>query len=94
MVLGEFSEAEKEAVFSDVKLRKNLINRIKKEVAEEINVLPELNSEDVIINLALEYFLECLENPDKEEDKGTFILGLEQVYLMANYDFIKDVVLK
>ena len=94
MVLGEFSEAEKEAVFSDVKLRKNLINRIKKEVAEELNVLPELNSEDVIINLALEYFLECLENPDKEEDVGTFILGIEQVYLMANYDFIKNVVLK
>lgn len=94
MVLGEFSQAEKEVIFSDVNLRKNLIDRIKKEVAEDLDVLPELNSEDIIINLALEYLLERLENPDKEEDSGTFILGIEQVYLMANYEFIKANILK
>ena len=93
MVLGEFSEAEKEAVFSDVKLRKNLIQYIKEKVPD-LEELPELKSEDVIINLALEYLLEQLENPDKEEDSGTFILGIEQVYLMANYEFIKAYILK
>ena len=89
MVLGEFSTSEKEAIFSDLKLRKYLINSIKKQLAEDIDVLPELNSDDIIINLALEYLLEQLEKPDKEEDNGTFISGIEQVYLMANHKFIK-----
>ena len=74
MVLGEFSEEEKEIVFSDLKLRRYLIKSIKAKV-EKFEDLPELKSEEVLINLALEYFL-------------------EQVYLMANYDFIKDNVLK
>ena len=91
MVLGEFTEAEKEVVFSDLILRKNLIRHIKEKVPEELS---EFKNNDVIINLALEYFLEYLEKPDKEEDNETFILGVEQVYLMANYDFIKTYVLK
>ena len=93
MVLGEFSTAEKEVVFSDLKLRKNLIKYIKEKVPD-LEELPELKSEDVIINLALEYFLEQLEKTDKTEDNETFISGVEQVYLMANYEFIKANVLK
>lgn len=93
MVLGEFTTAEKEVVFSDLKLRKYLINSIKAKV-ENIEDLPEVKSEEAIINLALEYFLEQLEKTDSEEDNETFISGVEQVYLMANYDFIKANVLK
>ena len=88
MVLGEFSEEEKEIVFSDLKLRKYLIKSIKAKV-EKFEDLPELKSEEVLINLALEYFLEQLEKSDNEEDNETFISGVEQVYLMANYDFMK-----
>ena len=82
MVLGEFTEEEQEIIFSDKNLKSFLINEIIKKGVEE--------AEDVIINLALEYLLEQLENPDKEEDNETFISGIKQVYLMANYDFIKN----
>ena len=89
MVLGEFTEEEKEIVFSDLKLRQYLINEIIDKV-EDLNELPELKSEEVVINLALEYLLEKLEDPEKEEDNDSLFLGIEQVYLMANYEFIKD----
>lgn len=92
MVLGEFSEDEKKVIFSDLKLRKNLIQYIKEKV--DVEVLTELKAEDVIINLALEYLLEALENPDKKEDNDSLILGVEQVYLMANFEFIKANIIK
>lgn len=82
MVLGEFTAEEKEIIFSDMDLRRFLINGIKEKGVKE--------AEDVIINLALEYLLEQLENPDKEEDNETFISGIKEVYLMANYDYISN----
>lgn len=89
MVLREFTEEEKEIIFSDLKLKSYLINSIRRKLEDFEEELPELCSEDSIINLALEYFLEALENPDKEEDNETFIYGVEQLFLMVNFDFIK-----
>ena len=92
-MFGKLAPSSKEIVFSDLKLIRYLIKSIKAKV-EKFEDLPELKSEEVLINLALEYFLEQLEKSDNEEDNETFISGVEQVYLMANYDFIKDNVLK
>jgi hypothetical protein len=85
MVLGEFSPEEKEKVFSDLKLRKYLINEIKKKDVNE--------AEDVIINLALEYLLETLEESTKTELGQDRITALKESYLAVNFNFIKAYVL-
>lgn len=92
MVLGEFSDEEKEIVFSDKGLRGSLINHIKKyfdELEDEIEI-----TEDIIINLALEHLLGTLEDESKAFDNGTVISGIEESYLMANINYIKNDILK
>ena len=90
MVLGEFSDEEKEIVFSDKGLRDILIYHIYKYFKKEgIEA-----KEDIIINLALEHLLETLEDEEKEYDNGTVISGIETGLLMANIDYINNNILK
>ena len=90
MVLGEFSKEEKEKIFSDLKLRKYLINEIKNKDVNE--------AEDVIINLALEYLLESLEESATTELGQDRITAIKESYLAkinaVNFNFIKEYVLK
>ena len=90
MVLYEFSENEKEIIFSDKSLTDVLIYHISKYLRKEgIEV-----KEDIIINLALEHLLETLEDEEKEYDNGTVISGIETGLLMANIDYINNNILK
>lgn len=90
MVLGEFSDEEKEIVFSDEGLRDILIYHIYKYFKKEgIEA-----KEDIIINLALEHLLNTLEDKEKEIDNGTVIYGIETSYLMANINYINNNILK
>ena len=86
MVLGEFTEAEKEAIFSNMDLRKFLIYHIKEKGVEE--------AEDVIINLALEFLLETLEESKLTELGQERITAIKESYLAVNFDFIKNNILK
>lgn len=82
MVLGEFSEAEKGIIFSDLELRKMLIKHIQKKGVNE--------AEDVIINLALEFLLETLEESKLTELGQDRITAIKETYLAVNYEFIKN----
>lgn len=86
MVLGEFSPEEKEKVFSDLRLRKNLIKHINEKGVNE--------AEDVIINLALEFLLETLEESTTTELGQDRITAIKETYLAMNFKFIKNVILK
>ena len=86
MVLGEFSTEEKELVFSNLELRKHLIKHIEAKGVTE--------AEDVIINLALEYLLEALEESTTTELGQDRITAIKESYLAVNFDFIKAKVLK
>lgn len=86
MVLGEFTEEEKEIIFSDLELRKFLIHHIKEKGVEE--------AEDVIINLALEYLIESLEESKTTELGQDRITALKESCLAMNFTFIKTKILK
>ena len=89
MVLGEFTKEEKEIVFSDLKLRQYLINEIIDKV-EDLNELPEFKSEEVVINLALEYLLESLENPEKEELFAIAAQSADNAHIMAGTNILLE----
>lgn len=81
MVLGEFSDEEKEKVFSDKKVRGYLIDGIKRKTS--------LENDEVIINLALEFLLETLEESTKTELGQDRITAIKEMYLMVNFEFMK-----
>ena len=90
MVLGEFTAEEKEIIFSDKNLREILINEIKKHIKDD-----ELEfTEDMIINLALEYLLDTLDEKGKDLGNGTIINGIQEDYLILNMDYIKKEILE
>ena len=86
MVLGEFTAAEKELIFSDLRLRKYLIKNIKSKGVNE--------SEDIIVNLALEYLLESLEKSTTTDLGQDKITAIKESYLGVNYNFIQANILK
>lgn len=86
MVLGEFTEAENETIFSNMDLRKFLIKHIQEKGVKE--------AEDVIINLALEFLLESLEESKLTELGQDRITALKESCLAMNFKFIKANVLK
>ena len=86
MVLGEFTAAEKELIFSDLRLRKYLIKNIKGKGVNE--------SEDIIVNLALEYLLESLEKSTTTDLGQDKITAIKESYLGVNYNFIQANILK
>lgn len=81
MVLGEFSEDKKEELFSNKKVRGYLIDGIKRKTS--------LENEEVIINLALEFLLESLEQSNKTELGQDKITAIKEMYLMVNFDYMK-----
>ena len=81
MVLGEFSEDTKEKLFSNKKVRSYLVEGIKRKTS--------LENDEVIINLALEFLLETLEESTKTELGQDRITAIKEMYLMANFDYMK-----
>ena len=81
MFKREFSDEEKEKVFSDKKVRGYLIDGIKRKTS--------LENDEVIINLALEFLLETLEESTKTELGQDRITAIKEMYLMANFDYMK-----
>ena len=80
--MREFSDKELEMFFTDRSVRDLLINFIK-EYDSEL-------SDDAVINLALEYFLENLEIGDSE----IIMDDTKQTYIMSKYLYIEKYILK
>ena len=90
MVLGEFTEEEKKIIYADKNIRQIIINEIKKHIDDD-----ELEfTDDMIINLALEYLLDALDDKDKEISNGTLFNEVQEFYLMLNLEYIKNEILK
>lgn len=90
MVLGEFTEEEKKIIYADKNIRQIIINEIKKHIDDD-----ELEfTDDMIINLALEYLLDALNDKDKEISNGTLFNEVQEFYLMLNLEYIKNEILK
>lgn len=90
MVLGEFTEEEKKIIYADKNIRQIIINEIKKHINDD-----ELEfTDDMIINLALEYLLDTLDDKDKSISNGTLFNEVQEFYLMANMENIKNEILK
>ena len=90
MVLGEFTEEEKKIIYADKNIRQIIINEIKKHIDDD-----ELEfTDDMIINLALEYLLDALDDKDKEISNGTLFNEVQEFYLMFNLEYIKNEILK
>jgi len=90
MVLGEFTEEEKKIIYADKNIRQIIINEIKKHIDDD-----ELEfTDDMIINLALEYLLDTLDDKDKSISNGTLFNEVQEFYLMANMENIKNEILK
>ena len=90
MVLGEFTPEEKQIIYADKNIRQILLNEIKKHIKDD-----ELEfTDDMIINLSLEFLLDTLDDKDKDISNGTFVNGIQEYYLMSNLEHIKNEILK
>lgn len=90
MVLGEFTPEEKQIIYADKNIRQILLNEIKKHIKDD-----ELEfTDDMIINLSLEFLLDTLDDKDKDISNGTIVNGIQEYYLMSNLENIKNEILK
>lgn len=90
MVLGEFTPEEKQIIYADKNIRQILLNEIKKHIDDD-----ELEfTDDMLINLALEYLLDALDEKDKPISNGTLFNEIQEFYLIANLEHIKNEILK
>ena len=78
MVLNEFSDKQRELMFSDMRIRDLLMIEIQKYDSEL--------SRDTVINLAMEYFLESLMECD---DPWEMINDTKENYVISKYSFIE-----